>query len=263
VHRLPPLYAAWLRTGYSYVPNVESFVSSRYDVIPGRVRDGWSDVTHEFIVEGRGGRRASFIEWWDITSRDDPYAIARAAEGQTIKVYDDAPHGRKPYSIPAQRALAYRGMSWEEWRASRRSGFIGSAGWYNLGPTQEGRTYFGADPDQAEHYASGFAPWLFQPAHGRPGIVVAIPKVHLRWEDAQDRRYRPKSAAHRRSGEMSHAGRVPLREVVEVWGLVAVKVKPGKQELIVEKRDPHRITTGSSTTPSVVYTVVPVPRRKW
>ena len=87
-----------------------------------------------------------------------------------------APTSRVVEKVPQNDAWAYRGMSWEEWREIRRSGFVGSKGVYNLGEKQKGLTMFSEEADSAKYYATGFAPVGYEPGKRRPGVVIAVPK---------------------------------------------------------------------------------------
>lgn len=263
--RLHPAFVAFAQKMSAWVPRVEEFIAARYEVTllkAERARWGYPSWEFKFLVEGRGGRTAPYAEWYDLTERDEVDSILK--RDRDIKVYDDVPVGWPPESIPANPLFGYRGMSYEEWRASRRRGAVGSAGWYNLGDTQAGRTYFGADPQQAEYYANGFTPWQFKPGPGRPGVVIAVPRRFLRAEEPPHHIRRPRSAADVRSHELSHGGTIPIREVRGVWFLHATKVRPGKIEFEVRDHDGH-ITDGSRSAPSVQHIVVPAhhERRRW
>lgn len=230
---LPPIFTEWVRGRWPEIPDLPARVARRYEVTLLSSKKSWRETEEVYLVEGRGGRRAPYVEWYDIDSRDDAWATRARAE--TIKVYDDAPGGAHHFQIPPSRLLAYRGMSWEEWQATKHRGFVKSAGHYNF-TSQEGHTCFSSDPGQAEHYAGGFAPWPFQPGPGAPGIVIAVPRPHAQWANNQPVR-REKGPAHFRREEMFCTHRIPLTDVKGVWALVCTKVKPGTVEFGI---DPNR-----------------------
>lgn len=69
--------------------------------------------------------------------------------------------------------VLYRGMSHEEFKNIKSTGQIKSHGDYNL-EGQEGLTYYSRDPDQAAHYAHGFAPAQFKATGKHNVYVVAV-----------------------------------------------------------------------------------------
>jgi hypothetical protein len=68
----------------------------------------------------------------------------------------------------------WRGMSWEEYEDAQRTGRLKSTSEYNIGPAQEGLTYYSRSPRQAATYANGFAPWHKSGTPNHPPVVVKI-----------------------------------------------------------------------------------------
>lgn len=141
-------------------------------------------------------------------------------------------------SIPeeAEPGYLYRGMSFGEWEAAQRSGYLQSTGDYNLGDAQVGLTFFSTHSNQAASYAAGFAPWQFAPTFGRPAIVVKVkdPGTARSFGTADTERGVP--------------GRVSVKDVSEVFEGHVYSVRPGMMELY---RDHNGYTEGSRSTPSV------------
>ena len=72
--------------------------------------------------------------------------------------------------------VLYRGMSAEEYRGALDQGYIKSKGDYNIGPEQQGLTFYSTSPSQAETYSNSFTPTGFKATPDRPAYVVAIKK---------------------------------------------------------------------------------------
>lgn len=66
----------------------------------------------------------------------------------------------------------FRGMSHAEYQNFKKTGHIKSLGTYNIGPSQEGLTYFTTEPQSAESYASSFAPRQHKPDWKKPAYIV-------------------------------------------------------------------------------------------
>ena len=116
--------------------------------------------------------------------------------------------------IPESSDLAYRGMSWEEWKFIKKNGFIKSKGSANLG--QEGLTFFAPKPSMAQSYASGFAPLPYQITPKTPGVVISVPSKHML--SNKDREDIP-------GGELAIEGSLPYSEIQNVWFLIAISNK--------------------------------------
>jgi hypothetical protein len=131
--------------------------------------------------------------------RYDP-AIAREQDDGTFALQP----GWSESVPPTDDRLMYRGMSWEEWQEAQRTGVIRSRGDLNALDGQEGYTCFAHDVGTSVAYATGFAPAKYQPAVGKPGVLIAVPRepgVHL---------------PHQSSGEVNIES-VPLDRVQRVW----------------------------------------------
>jgi len=203
--------------------------------------------------------------WYD--SR--PYAAARF-RAVLVRVYDDwralryefrlVPHGAghpvADTTIVDDPALAYRGMSWEEWQAALASGVIASLGTHNF-DNQGGLTMFAPSAGTAESYAGGFAPWMHQPAEGLLGVVVAVPRAgaltHGEYPGVP-------------SDELAFAHPVPVTDVRGVWFLVPTSIREGRLEVVVDRLGDRPPSDGSRISPSVHYAIVeaasPV-RHRW
>jgi hypothetical protein len=82
-------------------------------------------------------------------------------------VKDVFPEKQEPGTI-------YRGMSWEDFQDGLKRGAFKSRGDYNIGPQQEGLTFYSSDPSQAQSYAHGFAPWQYKGTPTRPSVVIGV-----------------------------------------------------------------------------------------
>lgn len=126
------------------------------------------------------------------------------------------------FDLPA--GMIWRGMSHEEWEAAKANGYIESNGSYNLGDEnsyQRGRTYFSTRPESAALYATGYAPWQFQPSFSRPGHVVAIP----------DRPDVARGALGEGSADQSEVGvpgRIPFDQVAQHYVARPFAIFPGR-----------------------------------
>jgi hypothetical protein len=85
-----------------------------------------------------------------------------------------APYNADLSNVPTSPDIIYRGMSAGEFDAIQKTGEIRGSGEYNIGEQQRGLTYYGADPQIAQSYASSFAPRKYKPSWDRPAYVVAI-----------------------------------------------------------------------------------------
>lgn len=166
-------------------------------------------------------------------------------------LYDNGKTGRTIYrspkdaieEIPTDNALAYRGMSWEEWKLIEKTGSIQSAGSHNFN-NQKGLTFYGPRPDTGEYYASGFAPVAFKPTPTRPGVVIAVPKNLLK-----NHKENPEIPA----GELAHEGPLPSSKIVNAWMIVATKSKPGRFDLLLYKDG--KVREGGASGISVGYAI--------
>ena len=172
-------------------------------------------------------------------------------EADSLKV----PTQRVVEEIPQNDDWAYRGMSWEEWQATRKSGFIQSRGTYNIG--QEGMTMLSEKADSAAYYASGFAPVGFLPAKRRPGVVIAIPRDltfgsnESLWKEGQKSGLIPQ-------GERALRGRLPEDEIVAVWYIIPTRIRAGTMDLIYNRQGRGVWSEGSSYGVSVSRTTIQV-----
>tara|TARA_R100001594_G_scaffold150676_1_gene213503 strand:- start:28951 stop:32037 length:3087 start_codon:yes stop_codon:yes gene_type:complete len=220
--------------------------SGRYDVVD----KGQDGARHRFEYSVRGTEGFDEVpagitrdpdtgrEWSrPTTSKFDPEMAT--LEAVTDKWGTSYKVNLKPgwsEDIPTNEALIYRGMSQEEWLRAKETGAIKSSGEYNLGPEQEGLTYFSTDAGSAAYYASSFAPPQFKATPDRPAVVVAIkrrPGVSVKG-----------TAEH----EIGLSESVPLDEVVELWEGAPYRVDDGFTEII---RDLHGTRDGSGSAPDI------------
>jgi hypothetical protein len=219
--------------------NALDHAAARYVAVLKKVNDGWRERRYEFVLMGRGGKRAT-----DDYGREryTVYPKPPAARGQTPQNFYE--------QIPASPSLAYRGMSWEAWQHAKRTGAISSTGEMNFSG-QEGLTFYTADPSTAQHYAGSFSSWHYLPAHGRPGVVVAVPRIGMLSHKDDPRRV-PDS-------ELAASGPIPVQKVAGLWYLVPYEVMDGELD-IVEDEISGKVSEGSRRSPSSYAVVVPARR---
>ena len=136
----------------------------------------------------------------------------------------------------ATPGVIYRGMSWEEYQASLKSGNLASMGGYNL-EGQEGLTYFSSDPEQAVSYANSFAPWQYKAMPGRPAVVVGVadPGGHI--------------VNQHQPTELGINKPVSTSQIREVYFGNPIMAQPGFMEVIQESGRPPM--EGSRSSPSI------------
>lgn len=182
-----------------------------------------------------------------------------------------APTSRVVEEIPQNDAWAYRGMSWEEWREIRRSGFVGSKGTHNLGAQQKGLTFFSERADSARYYATGFAPVGYKPGKRRPGVVIAVPKEEtLASNDREWRRAVARDSDSTTEGSYPDklipegeraSGPLPMSVIQAVWFAIPTEGQGGFLELThrSDKRDAAALwTQGSSSGASIAHALIQV-----
>jgi hypothetical protein len=195
------------------------FAAARYEFHLRKVHPWWGETRYEFDIVPLDGKSENGAK------------IYRRPSGAIDEV-------------PDEPELAYRGMAWEEWQAIRKRGYIESTGSHNL--DQKGLTFCGR-AQEAEHYASGFAPLVYKPGHFRPGVVIAFPRrLVLHHSDLPSKI---------REGECAIKGRLPASEISGVWYLVPTRIKKGYLEVVVDART-GRVDSGSRSSPSVRYAVL-------
>lgn len=116
--------------------------------------------------------------------------------------------------------LLWRGMSSEEYEKAKELGYFETNGSYNLGPEQDGKTFFSTQRGSASTYANGFAPWQFVPTFDRPAHVVGIPNR----PDVP----RGPLGDDPKSHEVGISGRIPFSEVSDHWVGNAAALQPGE-----------------------------------
>lgn len=197
--------------------------------------DSYGTTTHKLTVVPN-----DIPEDWEVTPRGQLYdpAYFKVSEFGRTTLRDD--QTRSLYDFPAKReeGFIFRGMSYEEYQQAQKDGFFKSKGTYNLGPDQEGLTYYSKDPEQASAYASGFAPWQYKATPTRPAVVVKVkdPGGHVAVEGTGE-------------DEVGLKGSLSTKEVSKVYFGHAIAVDPGYLELRVEDypKGSKKATMGSAS----------------
>jgi hypothetical protein len=205
-------------------------------------QDDWNnEVTYHFtndtIDKGKG--RDEIIS----DKSDDRYEYYPNWDGRTGKRVYKSPKDAID-SIPNDENLAYRGMSWEEWRSIQKTGIIQSKGQHNFS-NQGSLTFFGPKSSTGESYAGGFAPNAYSPTPVRPGVVIAVPKNLLKT---------PKDNPNIPQGELAFEGTMDAKNIVNAWMLVATKTKPGKFDVVFNLKT-NQVREGSRMSISVSYSI--------
>jgi hypothetical protein len=183
--------------------------SMRYKYVLWRVKEGYTSQSFDFHMVPLGGKtHQNYIG--DIPlSKSQMFKTPKKAIAE----------------IPVNSKWAYRGMSWGEWQSIRRSKKIQSIGGHNLG--QEGLTFFAPHPGDAQSYAGGFAPTLFQPSKKRPGVIIAVDRKGM---------LSPKDRKDIPNGELAVLGSLPSSAIKKVWLLVPTEIKEGNLEMRYDSR---------------------------
>ena len=143
-----------------------------------------ASYNHAPPVNASAPYRASYIEGgrngvYDPNYFDkEPYDL-KAEDGSVVASKDNLlPRSNLRGDVPikADPNMLYRGMSHDEYQNFLNTGRIESNGSYNIGDGQKGLTYFSTDPQQAQSYASSFAPSKFKPTPDKPAYIVAVNK---------------------------------------------------------------------------------------
>lgn len=225
------IFAVWVReNAWRDMPRL----AERYDIRFSEFRDGYSEDTYSYELHpkrGFGGRLRSKERYPGGRLETDTYyrtpttSLPQETAWDAYKV------------IPVEPDLAYRGMSFREWEATRSKGEVKSAGSYNLGDQEkEGLTFFAPDAETAAHYSAGFAPMMHKPARHLPGVVIAVPRSLL-----LSHADRPHTIP---SSELATPDPIPISKVRRVWMVVPTEARKGYIEL--------RHMTGYKTPPGTV-----------
>jgi len=140
---------------------------------------------------------------------------------------------------------AYRGMSYDEWLAAEKRGYIKSEGLYNF-DVEKGHTLFADNFGSAQAYAGGFAPSHLAGTFERPGVIVGIPKSLTA---------KAPGAPGSQTGYLSVKGRVPISEIGEVYHLLPRKSGIGEIG-IVKDTYTGAIKEGSAAHSTSSYDVI-------
>lgn len=224
----------------------ERAIKARYDFsLMSDDGPGWGDRTFRFAIKPKDGR--------ELHSMWSHGRGPRLADNEVQYTYRTPPDSID--DVPEIDGMAYRGMSYEEWQAIRKHCVVRSRGEWNIG--QDDLTFFGAAA-KAQHYAVGFAPWMFYPSKRRPSIVIAIPKKYT-----LDHRDIPKLIPE---GELAIRGALSASMIEYAWRVVPTLIQGGFQEITalhlsaMERRQHPRgkIEEGRGRSPSIrEFTVVP------
>lgn len=120
------------------------------------------------------------------------------------------------------KGFLWRGLSFEEMEFIRGHGHIRSEGEYNIGDEQAGLTYFSWKFDQANSYASGFAPPAYQASFGYPSYIIGV--------------LPPKKESHAKGDLVSYPeqgikGKTDISRILEICEVRAVVAEPKKIEI--------------------------------
>lgn len=191
---------------------------ARFEFKLRKVREYWGTKTYEFIVSLKGDYRKLPTK------------------------------GIKSEDLKPRSGFVYRGMSYEEWNNSKKTGFLGSNFSYTFS-NQVGLTFFGSSPDTALFYSSGYQPLPRRASKARPGVVIELSKDWAPIDHTDSK----KRLTH---GEHAFEGKVPINMVSRAWYAVPYSPSDGYLEVIV--RNDGRMEEGSRTTPSSNMAYVPI-----
>lgn len=143
--------------------------------------------------------------------------------------------------VPAtiEPGIIYRGMSTEEFQNIQRTGKVQSFGNYNLGPEQEGLTYYSTDPGSAAHYSHGFSPVEYKATPNKPAYTIGVrdpgPEHHVKVQGTGEH-------------EVGLSQPLSLDDIVSVYQGVVYSVQSGSMEAIT---DIGGFRAGSSSQPDM------------
>jgi hypothetical protein len=203
-----------------YDSDIGERAKARYRFVLERVKNNWRDKSFWFKILPPGARSERWTQY---------------------KKPSDALE-----AIESNPAWGYRGMSWEEWQAIKKTGKIQSKGEHNFS-NQTDLTFFAPQADAAQHYSAGFAPWWYSPTKRKPGVVVAVPR-ELLIDHTQD--------AGVPNGELACKGPMPASEIKAVWFVVPEEMARGDIQLILDNLT-KKVSEGSRMSPSGRYVVMP------
>lgn len=139
-----------------------------------------------------------------------------------------------------QEGKLWRGMSYEEMASIKANGVVASSGEGNVGGTlQEGTTSWSSAPQEAHHYAAGFAYQHRIPSFNRPSYLLGIDKP----TDAS--RY-ANTTGFGSSTEVSVKGSVPASAITDVYEIRPYEMSShGSMGIIPATQGEHTHTDGS------------------
>ena len=144
-----------------YSPGSGNKLLSRYDITLERAKDGYGEVIYTFRYISKGGH----------------FHKSEFSSYNNRKLYRSAKDAID--AIPKESKSAYRGISFEEFKSIKTSGYVKSSGVLNLGSAQEGYTFFGDDPGTGVFYASSFQPIYSGITRGKPAFVIEVSRSEL------------------------------------------------------------------------------------
>lgn len=242
----------------------DRFGKSRYKIIPTKptpkstfrserkkIEVHPNDHEHGTVFMPRPGRYPNRVSYYDpelsdIVDRDedDPIMHLRFAQPKSHLSTEIEP-------LPESNIM-YRGVSYEEYEAFLKNGYIKSLGEYNF-ENQKNLTYWATNPQTAVSYANSFAPTQFKPTFTKPAFVFAAPK--------------PSHTVHVKGTGDNEIG-VPVAitkdQIVAIWKGKVYEFTPGEYELFRHHPDypsiesdepdhPEKLGGGISPTASVVW----------
>ncbi len=221
-------FSEYLHAHFSDVPGITRFVSARYHLvytkhIPNFATDGerWG-----FLIVPKGGRH--------YIGQGTRFTPSDSTHGDVVKVYAP-PAGALP-RVRQNVALAYRGMSYEDFETSMRRGWFASLGAGNIPGQGEAVTFFSKHPDTASMYARDFQAWPFHATFTRPGVIIAVPRSEL--EDylgvgltaEQKATVRAMQKRNPHVNEMIRWGKLPFQTIRAAWYVMPLRHEAGYVE---------------------------------
>ena len=196
--------------------------TDRYDIELESVRNNYECIfTFKFVPKGNGQP--------EIGGEDHPIYKGMPTGWTVYRTPKDAIE-----SIPHDKNLVYRGMSYEEWQFIKREGHIRSKGSYNIG--QENLTFYG-NAETALYYSNSFAPLQYMASFKKPGVVIAVPRKLVM--DHEDRPHKIPG------GEFAHEGPLDSSNIASAWMVVPTRSRAGSVDILFDWRREKRDDQGN------------------
>lgn len=204
---LPDHNGRWGLTYKGYTPSRSMGGRHDWEIGPTSAPETFneSNLGRNFTIHYDPNR--AHVEWDEHEGqRLRPYAVVHGSD----KLTDLAGGDKHPGHL-------FRGMSDEEFQEAKQRGHFQSKGDWNLGGTQEGRTYFTPSLGTAEHYSNGYAPMGFRPTFDKPAHVIGIP------DQPENPDYQREQGGH----EVGVKGQIPFDSLTHHWTGHAAAIRPG------------------------------------